>query len=268
MIESRDAVLLKSQGYLVTSCPALDRDPLLQAFRLFLAREPGYRRGFLQKNYGYAYDGYSYLGQSDSSHQAEDDLVSTMVLSQFTPRDRFPAEFHSFLDVGWREALQTVRRIEIALLERLNLPGLLDFYHRHAGHMLSSNHYPPVRASTSPAAGHTRLSAHPDASLFTLFPFGNDAELELEVGAQEGAPAWRSVDAAGSILLYPGYLMEMWTQGEIRAKNHRVRLGSNSGTERFTFSFFSLPFPRREFVMPGRDRMSSEAYFQAYDDLF
>ena len=62
--------------------------------------------------------------------------------------------------------------------------------------------------------------------------------------------------------------MEMWTHGTIKAMNHRVRLTDNSSAERFTFSFFSLPFPLREFAIPGRGLMTSEAYFDAYGALF
>ena len=113
--------------------------------------------------------------------------------------------------------MQTVRSLEIDLLTQLDIPGLLDFYLKNAGHMVSNNYYPPVQEFTSSAAGNTRLSAHPDASLFTVFPFGIDEELELELAGESGESVWQSVDASGSILLYPGYLMEMWTHGAIKA---------------------------------------------------
>ena len=268
MIDPQGADLLKSRGYLVTSRTALDRSELLEAFRTFIHRGRDYQLHFLQKRYGYAYDGYSYYGQTDSSHQAEDDLISTFVLSEFYPVDRYPKEFQSFLKGGWKEFLETVRSLEIDLLTQLDIPGLLDFYHQNAGHMVSNNYYPPQQQFTTTAAGNTRLSAHPDASLFTVFPFGIDNELELQVTGESGEQVWRSVDAADSILLYPGYLMELWTQGAIKAMNHRVRLSDNSAAERFTFSFLSLPFPLRKFQMPGRGVMTSEAYFDAYGALF
>ena len=62
--------------------------------------------------------------------------------------------------------------------------------------------------------------------------------------------------------------MPVATQGAIKAMNHRVRLSDNRAAERFTFSFFSLPFPQRAFEMPGRGSMTSEAYFEAYGALF
>ena len=268
MIDQQSSNLLKSQGYLVTSCAALDRSELQEAFRSFICRGRDYQLRFLQKQYGYAYDGFSYYGQSDSSHQAEDDLISTFVLSEFYPVERYPVEFHGLLNGRWKEVVQTVRSLEIDLLTQLDIPGLLDFYRNNAGHMVSNNYYPPVQQFTTTAAGNTRLSAHPDASLFTVFPFGIDEELELEQTGESGEPVWQSVDASGSILLYPGYLMEMWTHGALKAMNHRVRLSNDRAAERFTFSFFSLPFPLREFDMPGRGMMTSEGYFDAYAALF
>ena len=268
MIERHSADTLKSSGYLVTSCAALDRSELQEAFRSFICRDRDYQLRFLQKHFGYAYDGYSYYGQSDSSHQAEDDLISTFVLSEFFPVERYPVEFQGFLKGRWKEVVQTVRSLEIELLTQLEMPSLLDFYRNNAGHMVSNNYYPPVQQFTTTAAGNTRLSAHPDASLFTVFPFGIDEELQLEMAGESGESVWQSVDASGSILIYPGYLMEMWTHGAIKAMNHRVRLSKDRAAERFSFSVFSLPYPLREFEMPRRGRMTSEGYFDAYGALF
>ncbi len=268
MIDQQCADLLKSRGYLVTSFAALDGSELLESFRTFIHQVRDYQLRFLQKRYGYAYDGFSYYGQTDSSHQAADDLISTFVFSEFYPVDRYPEEFQGFLKGGWHNVVEIVRSLETDLLTQLDIPGLLDFYRQNAGHMVSNNYYPPQQQFTTTAADNTRLSAHPDASLFTVFPFGIDKELELQVVGECGESVWKSVDAVDSILLYPGYLMEMWSQGALKAMNHRVRLSANSAAERFTFSFFSLPFPQREFEMPGRGLMTSESYFSAYGALF
>jgi len=268
VIDQQCADLLKSRGYLVTSFAALDGSELLESFRTFIHQVRDYQLRFLQKRYGYAYDGFSYYGQTDSSHQAADDLISTFVFSEFYPVDRYPEEFQGFLKGGWHNVVEIVRSLETDLLTQLDIPGLLDFYRQNAGHMVSNNYYPPQQQFTTTAADNTRLSAHPDASLFTVFPFGIDKELELQVVGECGESVWKSVDAVDSILLYPGYLMEMWSQGALKAMNHRVRLSANSAAERFTFSFFSLPFPQREFEMPGRGLMTSESYFSAYGALF
>ena len=183
-----------------------------------------------------------------------------------------------------RKLLQTVRSLEIDLLTQLDIPGLLEFLPDERGpHGLQQLLSAGSANSPPPQPAIRRLSAHPDASLFTVFPFGIDEELELELTGESGESVWQSVDASGSILLYPGYLMEMWTHGAIKAMNHRVRLpttpsagpwrqpgrlGKDGAAERFTFSFFSLPFPLREFDMPGRGMMTSEGYFDAYGALF
>ena len=262
------AAHLRSNGYVVTSRAALDGSEARAALRAFMQRERGYREQFLQSTYGGGYDGYSYYGQEDSSHQAADDLISTFVMSEFYAADRYPVEFRAFLQKGWTDVLETVRALEVELIAGLGIPGLAAFYREHAGHMMSNNYYPPIKQFRKAAAGNTRLSAHPDVSLFTVFPFGIDGELELETEDGSSARAWRPVDASDSILVYPGYLMEMWTEGGIRAMNHRVRLGADRTAERCSFSVFSLPFPGRRFEMPGRGAMSSEAYFEAYGALF
>lgn len=268
MIDKETANALNSDGYLVAPCPALDGSEIQQAFRAFIRREREHQLRFLQKEYGYAYDGFSYYGQTDSSHQAHDDLISTFVLSEFYPVERFPPEFHGFLNSRWQEVVQVVRGLETELLTQLDVPGLLYFYLHNVGHMLSNNYYPPLQQFTTTAAGNTRLSAHPDASLFTVFPFGIDQELELQLTGEDGGTTWQSVDASDAILLYPGYLLEMWTRGEIKAMNHRVRLSADRAAERFSFSCFSLPFPLRKFEMPGRGPVTSEEYFEAYGTLF
>lgn len=268
MIDKQSAISLNSSGYLIAPCPAIDSSEIQQAFSSFIHQQRSHQLQFLQKEYGLAYDGFSYYGQTDSSHQAHDDLISTFVLSEFYPVERYPPEFHRFLNGRWKEVVQVVRTLETELLTQLDMPGLLDFYRRNIGHMVSNNYYPPLKEFTTKAAGNTRLSAHPDASLFTVFPFGIDQELELDVTGKNGEPTWQSVDAADSILIYPGYLTEMWTRGEIKAMNHRVRLSENRTAERFSFSLFSLPIPQREFQMPGRGPTTSEEYFDAYSALF
>ena len=259
---------LRTNGFVVTSRAALDGSEARAALRAFMQREREYRERFLQSSYGSGFDGYSYYGQEDSSHQAEDDLISTFVTSEFYGVERYPAEFQAFLRNGWKEVLETVRALEVELIAALGVAGLAAFYREHVGHMMSNNYYPPLEQFRTAAAGNTRLSAHPDVSLFTVFPFGIDEELELEAAEGAGAKAWRTVNASESILIYPGYLMEMWTEGGIRAMNHRVRLGADRTSERCSFSVFSLPYPGRRFEMPGLGAMSSEEYFEAYGALF
>ena len=169
MIDRQSAELLRSRGYLVTTCAAVDSSELQEAFRTFIGRDRDYQLRFLQKQYGYAYDGYSYYGQSDSSHQAEDDLISTFVLSEYYPVERYPVEFQSFLNGSWQGLLQTVRSLEIDLLTQLDIPGLLSFYQTNAGHMVSNNYYPPVQRFTNTRSRQYDGSRHTPMPLCLLF---------------------------------------------------------------------------------------------------
>lgn len=169
MIDKETANALNSDGYLVAPCPALDGSEIQQAFRAFIRREREHQLRFLQKEYGYAYDGFSYYGQTDSSHQAHDDLISTFVLSEFYPVERFPPEFHGFLNSRWQEVVQVVRGLETELLTQLDVPGLLDFYLHNVGHMLSNNYYPLCSSSPLPRQaipGSPRTRTHPCSQFF------------------------------------------------------------------------------------------------------
>lgn len=285
MIGPQSIDFLKAEGYLVTSHAAFSVEELLACFRAFLAAAPAYQENYLQKQFGYGFDGYSYVGQPDSSNQAEDDLVSTFVFSNFYEVTCYPSEFQRFLKGGWHQVRQAIQTLEIEVIEQLNIPGLLDFYQQDVGHMVSNNYYPPLQNFATTAADNTRLSAHPDVSLFTVFPFGIDDHFELEQRHHSGPSTWLSLQASplhdaampgsaaeaalsNSIVLFPGYLLELWSNGAIRALNHRVRLARDVTSERFSFAFFSLPFPQREFTLPGHGTMTSEAYFEAYLALF
>ena len=268
MIDGQAVDFLKSEGYLITSNPAFSAKALQDCFRNFVKAEPSYKQRYLQKQFGYGFDGYSYLGQPDSSNQAADDLVSTFVFSNFFDVTRYPPEFQPFLNGDWHQIRPMIQALEISLLKGLNMPKLLNFYQKHIGHMVSNNYYPPLQNFTTTAADHTRLSAHPDVSLFTVFPFGIDGDFEVEKVDEQGQSTWHSIPASETMLLFPGYLMELWSRGTIKALNHRVRLADDPTTERFSFAFFSLPFPHRKFLLPGRGIMTSETYFEAYLALF
>ncbi|MEM7126488.1 MAG: 2OG-Fe(II) oxygenase family protein [Chloroflexota bacterium] len=272
--------LLKRDGYLITSIPAFSVAELQESFNRFIQADPLYKERYLQQYFGYGFDGYSYQGQTDSSNQAADDLVSTFVFSNFYEVIRYPVEFQNFLTESWQQIRPLIQSLEISLLEELKLSGLLDFYQQHMGHMVSCNYYPPIENFATAAADNTRLSAHPDVSLFTVFPFGMDGELEAELKDRAGCTIWQSIPASRQVVLFPGYLMELWSDGAIKALNHRVKLAQDVTAERFSFAFFSLPFPERRFVLPNRGPASasgsisdsrfttSEGYFEAYLNLF
>ena len=69
-----------------------------ESFRDFLNQPNDYKNKFLQSQYKTAFDGYSFLGQTDSLNQYDTDLLFSFVLSEFQPTANFPKEFKEFLN--------------------------------------------------------------------------------------------------------------------------------------------------------------------------
>jgi hypothetical protein len=262
-LASEDMSITIEDGIFKTDTPAYSDQLLKECFRSFLDREEAYRKSYLQKNYGYAFDGYSYYGQADSSNQAYDDLLETFVLSNFFPKEKFPKEFSGFFSQQWNQLLHSISKIESQVIETLGMSSVKDL-HNILGHMVSCNYYPAQKQFNHAADENTRLSAHPDVSLLTIFPFGIDGDLEYETS--EGT--WKRMPPTKNIIGFPGYLTELATKGQIKALNHRVKLSENKNTERFSFAFFSLPFPETELAIPNQNPISGKEYFEKYLQLF
>jgi hypothetical protein len=260
---SEDMSITIEDGVIKTDIQAFSNQLLKECFRTFLSREKGYRKSHLQTNYGYAFDGYSYYGQSDSSNQAYDDLLETFVFSNFFPKEKFPKDFSAFLSQQWNQLLQSISTIESHAIEAIGMSGVSDL-HANLGHMVSCNYYPAQEHFDHSAAKNTRLSAHPDVSLLTIFPFGIDGDLQYET--PDGS--WKNMESTQGIIGFPGYLMELVSGGKIKALNHRVKLSENKKAERFSFAFFSLPFPDAQLVFPNQNSISGKEYFDKYLNLF
>lgn len=250
-------------GIFKTDIPVVSDHLLKACFRTFLEQTDSYRKSHLQKNYGYAFDGYSYYGQQDSSNQAYDDLLETFVLSNFFPADKYPTEFSAFFKSEWTSLLKLITSIENRILSTFQNPQLLEI-HSNIGHMVSCNHYPAQQQFDHTAAENTRLSAHPDVSLLTIFPSGIDGDLQYET--PDGL--WKSISKTDKIIGFSGYLMERATDGKVKALNHRVKLSENRNKERFSFAFFSLPFPESPLTFKGQQPISGKEYFEQYLNLF
>lgn len=252
----------------VSDSAIFDVSELTSSLRYFVTREEAYRMQFLQKNYGHGFDGYSYCGQEDSSHQAADDLLHSFVLSEFYPAARFPVEFHSYLARDWQPLISVVRDLESSILRRALPAYIYDQYRASMGHMLSANYYPPVGEFDHRAEGGGRLSAHPDVSLLTVFPYGIDRDFQY----RDNRGQWRHVPATDRIVAFPGYLLQWLTNGAVQALDHRVCLSADAaGSERFSFAIFSLPRPGavlyRE-TPAGREEITAENYFREYLSLW
>ncbi|MFT7033894.1 MAG: hypothetical protein ACJA2S_002403 [Cyclobacteriaceae bacterium] len=260
---SEDMSITIEDGIIKTAIPAFSNQLLKECFHSFLDQEEGYRKSYLQTNYGYAFDGYSYYGQSDSSNQAYDDLLETFVFSNFFPKGKFPKEFSAFFSQQWNQLLHSISTIESQAIEAIGMSGVSNLA-VNLGHMVSCNYYPAQEHFDHSAAKNTRLSAHPDVSLLTIFPFGIDGDLQYET--PDGS--WKNMESTQGIIGFPGYLMELVSGGKIKALNHRVKLSENRNTERFSFAFFSLPFRDAQLVFPNQKPVSGKEYFDKYLNLF
>lgn len=252
----------------VSDSAIFDASELTASLRRFVARDEVYRMQFLQKNYDHGFDGYSYCGQEDSSHQASDDLLHSFVLSEFSPAAHFPEEFHSYLTHDWQPLINAVRDLESSILRGLLPAHIHDQYRASMGHMLSANYYPPVGEFEHRAEGGGRLSPHPDVSLLTVFPYGIDRDFQY----RDESGQWRQVPATDRMIAFPGYLLQWLTNGAVPALDHRVCLSADAAaSERFSFAIFSLPRPGtvlyRE-IPAGREEITAEDYFREYLSLW
>lgn len=257
------------QGLILTNTPVLPVASILHCMQDFMSTTTAYRRGYLQKEYGFAFDGYSHHGQADSSHQAADDLLHSFVLSDFYAHERYPSAFQAFVRDQWPALADAVGNLEMSILGSVQA-DVTNWYQQFAGHMMSANFYPPLQHFDTVAAGNTRLSAHPDVSLLTVFPFGLDSAFEY----QDEHGQWLPAPVTDTMIAFPGYLLEWLTQGRVKALNHRVRLDAAQDRERHSFAVFSIPAPgatvSRPSAAPGEapELLSAPQYFQHYCSLW
>lgn len=257
-----EANIVFKNGFYQTKSKSFKDKTIRQCLVNFIAREKEYKSKYLQKNYNYGFDGYSFMGQKDSSNQYFSDLLHSFVISDFQEKDNFPKEFFPFFKKYWLELQTKIKNLELEIIIQLNYPGLEEFYLQNIGHMISCNYYPPQKEVFSMET-KIRLSEHTDVSLFTIFPFGFDSDFYFE--NLEGE--WINIPPTDDIIVFPGYLLECFTQKKWKALNHKVALSQSEETERFSFAYFSLPYPKRKFLMAGEGQ-TSENYFKKYLELF
>tara|TARA_R110002073_G_scaffold307734_1_gene477485 strand:+ start:10516 stop:11385 length:870 start_codon:yes stop_codon:yes gene_type:complete len=271
--DCRDALFVTARdidpALILTDIPVLPVAPILQATEGFMQSTMCCRRGYLQKRYGFGFDGYSHCGQADSTHQAPDDLLHTFVFSDAYCPEQYPQAFQPYIRESWPTLTRQLRRLETAMLDALPV-DLTHWYQQSVGHMMSANYYPPQQHFNAVAAGNTRLSAHPDVSLFTVFPFGLDSAFEYE----DRHGQWHPAPETDTMIAFPGYLLEWMSDGRIKALNHRVRLDADPARKRYSFAVFSIPMPdatvSRVPLAPGESplHLTAQAYFEQYGSLW
>lgn len=257
------ANLVFKNGYYQTKSRSFDVHLIQKGLLDFIEHDSAYKSQYLQKNYHYGFDGYSYMGQEDSTNQYATDLLHSFVISDFEKQENFPKEFNPFFKKDWMVLEAKIRELELEIIKELDYPGLLEFYQQHMGHMISCNYYPPTQPIDENLDVNTRLSEHTDVSLFTIFPFGFDSDFYFENEKGE----WVNIAPTNDIIVFPGYLLECFTLGKWKALNHKVSLPKNRTKERFSFAYFSLPYPIRAFIMAQKE-YTSERYFEQYLNLF
>lgn len=233
-------------------------------FSNFLKRDVEYREQFLQKNYTKAFDGYSFMGQKDSSNQYEKDRLHSFVISEFNDINKFPIEFHDFLQHDWKNITQKLRKIEIDIVKDLGFQDLINLYEEDVmGHMMTCNFYPKPSVYQDNADAKLRLSSHKDISLFTIFPYGISKGFSYLNSKNENI----EVEENNKLIVFSGYFLEFMTGGSIEALDHRVDLPKDLNSERYSFALFSIPKPNKTFLLNG-EKIKSEEYYKKYLSLF
>jgi len=252
MISQSQVAYFREVGIWYTGVKAFDSSIHISSLREFLNQNQAYKDGFLQTKFDSVFEGYSYLGQEDSANQYADDQLFTYVISDYFDTSRHAKEVQPIIQ-SQQTLIPKVQGLERILLKALS-PELIVFYDCYAAHSLSANYYPPNEN------GGLRLTAHPDGSLLTVFPFGMDEEFQFET--PDGA--WKTVEKTNEVVIFSGYLMECLT--DIKALNHKVEKKGKQN-ERFSFAYFSVPRPNEKFLLDGK-MITGKDYYTRYLSLF
>lgn len=252
MISHSQLEYFKNVGIWYTGVKALDHSHHVSSLKSFLNKSEAYKSNFLQTKFNSGFEGYSYMGQTDSANQYADDQLYTYVISDYFDANLHPPEFNPLIS-SQKGILPQIKTLERELLSALSQEAL-SFYDTYISHSLSANYYPPKGANS------LRLSPHPDGSLLTVFPFGMDEQFKFE--APDGS--WHTIEKTNEIVCFSGYLLQC--HSGIKALHHKVE---ESGTleERFSFAYFSVPKPKCSFHL-SEGETTTEAYFKKYLSLF
>jgi isopenicillin N synthase-like dioxygenase len=254
---------LGDDGFIKTDIPAFKDSGLRTALQRFLELPLSERMQYSQKKFGVAFDGYSYMGQTDSLNQYDKDRLHSFVLSYISTKKTFPEAFEIYLNQEFPEQLEYIKALEKEVLDWLGFSEFHMFYDDHISHMISCNFYPELDFENQKLKVKDRLSFHTDVSLFSVFLFG------LEPGfAYTKANGEKVIrDTIDEVVLFPSYFMELLSNGKIKALNHGVVLPENRTEERFSFAFFSIPKPDAMLQLDSF-KGSGADYYQHYLNQF
>lgn len=254
---------LRYDGFITTNISASKDIVLRTALQRFLELPLSERMLYSQKKLGVAFDGYSYMGQTDSLNQYDKDLLHSFVLSDISSQENFPQPFQEYISQEFPQQLVYIRALEKKVLKALGFSEFNMFYDEHIKHMVSCNFYPELDLPNQKTNSLNRLSFHTDVSLFSVFLFGLESGFAYENSNGEK----RIQHTINEVVLFPSYFMELLTNGKIKALSHGVILPENSMKERYSFAFFSMPKPNAS-IQFGSFRGSGQEYYEHYLNQF
>lgn len=243
-------------GYFKTNI-CLDKTIIDESFKAFMSRQISYRKHFLQTEYNYAFDGYSFMGQKNSTNQYAHDSLHSFVISDFHAVKNYPKELRLFMNTCWNELTSVVKEVEQSILHKMLVQSeIIQFHKKNIGHMMSLNFYPIMKKQNI-----KRLSTHKDVSLISIFPFGISRELFIidENGDETNIPPTKN------LIAFPGFLIELLSKGKIKALQHHVNCDELINLERYSYVMFSIPTTNINLPIIN---INSENYFKKYLSLF
>lgn len=235
---------------------------ITEAFSSFLKKEDSYKNKYLQSNYKNAFDGYSFMGQKDSLNQYDTDMLHSFVLSEFNNIERFPKEFHSFLKEEWPRITDKIKRHELEIIKKYQLPFEELYKEDKIGYMISCNYYPKPKDLVARNNTQLRLSTHPDVSLFTTFPYGIKEGLSYCEKNQKF-----QMKELNKTISFLGYFAEYISDKNFFALQHQVELPKDLSLDRFSFAIFSIPKPSSKFIVNNKE-ISGKEYYEKYLSIF
>ena len=109
------ANLVFKNGFFKTNSRSFNDQNLKDALLRFIQQKESYKLRYIQHQYEYGFDGYSYLGQTDSTNQYATDLLHSFVISDFIDSSKFPQEFNKFFSMEWAMLQEKIKILELEL---------------------------------------------------------------------------------------------------------------------------------------------------------
>ncbi|SHI68115.1 isopenicillin N synthase family dioxygenase [Wenxinia saemankumensis] len=180
----------------------------------------------------------------DSGHEWPESGLRTYAPNLWPAR---PAGFRATLESYFAEACAVSMDLLAAIAEAIGRdPAHFARAFDRPMALLRGNHYP----ARPEGAGERDFGIAPHTDYGCLTLLATDGVSGLELRGRDGA--WRPVEAApGAFVVNFGEMLELWTDGAVRATEHRVR---GTAQERISVPLFFNPRFDVDVAPPGSDR--------------